>query len=698
MEQQPQLLMGAFLVWVVLIFLVGNVRAAIITAVTIPFSLLLTFIVMQRFGVSGNLMSLGALDFGIIIDGAVIVLDHCVRTIHERAQKLGRSLTGTEVQGAVYDASIEIRTAAGFGELIIVVVFLPLFGLVGVEGKMFIPMAGTFSAAILAALVLSFTLAPALASIFLKGDATDSEPRLMKEIRSRYLTALELALSRSRKVLIGALISVAVSLLVFSFLGGEFLPRLSEGSYVFQFTRPVRISLDQSIQLQERTDELIRTFPEVENVFSRIGTSEIATDPMGVNLADTYVTLKKGANQSAELEAKMIQKLEAWIPGQRVMASQPIEMRFNELLEGTRADVTVKVFGEDLDQISELTHQISEVLETVPGSGEIEVELKGKSPVLKVAPKEGILKSLGVSAREVLDTVGIALGGEEIGYLFEGVKRFPILIRLSEELRSNLKAIEELPVGVQSSGTIPLYEVAALRFDESFASVSREQSRRRGAVMINPRGRDTESFVKEAQKQISEKIKLPPGYFLEWGGHFKNLEEAKKRLIILAPLALMAVLMMIYAAFRNVAQTLMIAVCVPLAWVGGVMGLVMNRLPFSISAGVGFIALSGIAVLNGVVLVHFFHDLEKQGRKPSEILREGTALRLRPVLMTALVDVFGFLPMMLSTGVGAEVQRPLASVVIGGVLSSTFLTLFVLPIIYREFLKRLKEVNDESSI
>lgn len=702
---EHNLLTGAILVVLVLLFLVGNIRAALITAVTIPLSLLMTFIIMKWQGISGNLMSLGALDFGIIVDGAVIVLDNCVRMVHDKTKELRRSLKPEELKRAVYEAAIEIRMAAGFGELIIVVVFLPILALVGIEGKMFRPMAATFSFAVISALILSFTTAPALASLVLSGKAEDKEPRLMTKIRALYLPFLEKALKWKKQTLMAGAGAVALGGILFLFLGGEFLPQLDEQSLVVQFARPVNISLDQSVVLQEKSERILKEFAEVKDVFSRIGTSEIATDPMGVNLSDTYVTLKPHSEwpkvsfwsrrSKEDLTNAILERLDAELPGQRGLMSQPIQMRFNELLEGTRADVAVKVFGEDMEQLAAVTREIAKVVSGIEGAGDVEIELKGKSPVLKIVPKESTLLNLGVSKREVLETVGIALGGDEIGYLYEGFKRFPILIRLDETLRTDLEAIKNLPVGILSNATIPLSQAADVSFDNTYGSISREQAKRRAAVMINPRGRDTESFVKEAQVAVEQKVKLPAGYYLEWGGNFENLKEARSRLLLLTPVALLLVLLMIYAAFRNIIETALIFACVPLALVGGVLGLILNGLPFSISAGVGFIALSGIAVLNGVVLVNFFNDLRKKGKHGEDLVREGTSIRLRPVLMTALVDIFGFLPMMLSSGVGAEVQKPLASVVIGGIVSSTLLTLIVLPVLYCIFEKKINEYRNE---
>jgi heavy metal efflux system protein len=701
---EHNLVTGAVLVIVVLLFLLGNFRAAVITAVTIPIVLLITFIFMKYFGISGNLMSLGALDFGIIVDGVVIVIDHCVRRLHGRAEALKRALSPEELMHEVKDATMEIRQSAGFGQLIIVIVFIPIFALVGIEGKMFKPMAATFCIAIIVAFVLSFTLAPALASLLLKGKTEDKEPWLMLKIKSIYLSLLDRVLRFPWAYIGGGAASVVLGVFLFSRLGGEFLPQLDEGSLTIQFVRPVTISIDQSVALQAKSEAIIKSFPQVDQVFSRIGTSEVATDPMGVNLSDTYITLKprktweringKRPNK-AELSVAMLAKLGEELPGQRMLLSQPIQMRFNELLEGTRADVSVKVFGDDMDLLAELTEKIKAEIMKVPGAGDVELELQGKSPLLHIEPKLDVLHSLGASNREVLETVETAVGGEEVGFIYEDNKRFPIVVRLKEKDRADLDALRTLPVGFANNSTSPLFEMAKLSFTETYGAVSREERKRRAAIMINPRGRDTESFVKEAQAAVEKAVQMPAGYFMEWGGNFKNLEEARKRLVVLTPLVLLLVLVMIYVAFQNLWETFLVFSGVPLALVGGVLGLVFIGLPFSISAGVGFIALSGIAVLNGVVLVNVFNDLRKQGMRGVAMIKEGTSQRIRPVLMTALVDVFGFLPMMLSVGTGAEVQRPLAAVVIGGVISSTFLTLFVLPSLIAVLEERIwKEEGD----
>lgn len=693
---EHNLIMGAVLVTIILLILLGNIRAAIITALTIPLSLLATFMVMKPLGISGNLMSLGALDFGIIVDGTVIVMDNIVRYIQNRKKEFGRKLTPAEIKTAVYEAAVEIRTAAGFGEIIVAMVFLPIFALSGVEGKMFGPMAYTFIIAVLSALVLSFTTVPALASLIMSGDTKDAEPRLMNFIRKAYVPIFEWAYARQAITMGLAALSVVVGIALFATRGAEFLPQLSEGSFAFHMIRPVNVSLSQSVEFQKKADKVADSFQEVSHVFSRIGTSEVATDPMGVNVSDTYIMLKPRSDWDEvdgkkrtyqELVNALVAKLQREVPGQTYLASQPIQMRFNELLEGTRADVSVKIFGPDLDKLVEYAKKTQEVISKVQGAGDVEVDLAGTSPVLKIEPIEAQLLKFNASVNDVLNTIATAMGGEEVGSIYEGERKFPIVIRLENDLRSDLDSIRNLPVGIAANTTTPLSNLAKIGFKETYGSVNRENSNRRTAVLINLRGRDTESFVNEAQQKVEEQIKLPTGYYYEWGGNFKNLQQARSRLLILAPVALILVLLMVYAAFGSVAQTLLIFGCIPMALVGGVIGLMANGLPFSISAGIGFIALSGIAVLNGVVLVNFFNQLKAEGKSGKDLVLSGTLIRLRPVMMTALVAVFGFIPMMLSTGIGSEVQKPLASVVIGGIISSTLLTLVVLPVIFSKFEK-----------
>lgn len=702
---EHNLMMGAGLVVIVLLFLLGNVRAAIVTALTIPFALLFTFVIMKPLGISGNLMSLGALDFGIIVDGTVIVLDNCVRFIHERSQKFGRKLSGEEVKAAIYEAAVEIRMAAGFGELIIVMVFLPVFALTGIEGKMFGPMAATFAIAVIGALVLSFTTAPALASLLLSGNTEDKEPLLMRVAENLYVPLLNRAIRFRKATVAFGITSIVVGIGLFATMGAEFLPQLGEGSFAFHMIRPVNVSLTQSLELQKRAEGIIKEFPEVQDVFSRIGTSEVATDPMGVNVSDTYIMLKPrdqwagsgfGKKTYEDLVQEIIKKLEKHLPGQNYLASQPIQMRFNELLEGTRADVAVKIFGADLKTISDIAGEIKEVVEKVPGAGDVETDMAGTSPVLKIVPKSELLSSYGANSADVLESISVALGGEQVGHIYAGDRKYPIVVRMNERDRGDLDTVESLPVGLPGNATAPISQLAKLSFQETYGSVTRENSSRRSAVLINLRGRDTESFVEEAQKKVEQSVKLPEGYFVEWGGNFKNLQQAKMRLLILTPVALALVLMMIYAAFGSISQTLLIFTCVPLALVGGILSLLVRGLPFSISAGIGFIALSGIAVLNGVVLMNFINQLRTgEELKGTALVTKAATIRLRPVLMTALVAIFGFVPMMLSQGVGSEVQRPLATVVIGGIISSTLLTLIVLPVLYLLFEKQMEKTKSK---
>lgn len=692
---QHNLFMGAALVILFLLLLVGNLRAAIITSLIIPISLLITFILMKWQNVSGNLMSLGALDFGIIVDGAVIVIENCVHKLQKEGKRLGRELTRAEVKKYVTDAAIEIRSAAGFGELIVIIVFIPLFALTGVEGKMFGPMAQTFIMALCSALVLSFTLVPALAATFLSGKTRDDKPYLMRMAENAFKPALNVGL-KFKKIVFGIGIFAIVSgVFMFSRMGSEFIPQLDEGDFAIQFIRPANINTENSIKMQMLSEKIIKEFPQIDNVFARTGAAEVATDPMGVNISDSYVMLKardswpKDQNISTkdELMASIKEKLELHIPGQVLMMSQPVELRFNELLEGTRADISAKIFGEDLDKLIEYSKEVSEIVSTIPDSGEAESESKGKSPMIQYAPKMDELAQLGVNSKPVLDAISTAIGGKEIGHVYEGVRKFPIVTRLSEDERKDVFTISQLPVGISEGYTVPISQVADINFVETFTAVSRENSQRRVAVLINPKTRDIESFVNTAKRFVDEKIKLPEGYYIEWGGSFKNLQSAKERLSVLVPLAMLAILAMLYAAFKNFAQVALIFACAPMALIGGVLSLNILGMPFSISAGVGFIALSGISILNGVVLVTYFNRLIEDGKTPDEVVKEGAMSRLRPVLMTALTDIFGFLPMMFSSGLGAEVQKPLATVVVGGIFSATLLTLIVIPTLYRLFIK-----------
>lgn len=702
---EHNLLMGAGLVMVFLLLLVGNLRAAIITSLMIPVSLLMTFILMRWQNVSGNLMSLGALDFGIIVDGAVIVIENCVHRLQKKGEELGRELSRTEVKQLVIDSAIEIRSAAGFGELIVITVFIPLFALTGVEGKMFGPMAMTFIMALGSALLLSFTVVPALAATFLSGKTRDKKPFLMSMAEKLFKPTLGFALRFKKGVLGIGIASIVMGVFLFSRMGAEFIPQLDEGDFAIQFIRPANISTENSVKLQRLSEDIIKEFPQVKDVFARTGAAEVATDPMGVNISDSYIMLKEKnkwphddhIQNKKDLMNEIKEKLELYVPGQVLMLSQPVELRFNELLEGTRAAISAKVFGDDLDKLISYSKEVAEIVGEIDGAGEAESESKGKSPMLQYTPKVEELAQLGVTARPVLDAISTAIGGREVGHVFDGVKRFPIVTRLSEDERKDVKTVRKLPVGISDGFTVPIEQVADIDFVETFSAVSRENSQRRVAVLVNPDTRDIESFVNKAKKEVESRVKLPEGYFIEWGGTFKNLQSAKERLGILVPLALLMILAMLYAAFKNFAQVILIFTCAPMALIGGVLSLNIMGMPFSISAGVGFIALSGISILNGVVLVTYFNRLIKDGKSPDEVVKEGAMTRLRPVLMTALTDIFGFLPMMFSTGLGAEVQKPLATVVVGGIISATLLTLIVLPSLYSLFIKFMQaELNKEA--
>lgn len=684
------LALGAILVVVVLFLMLGNARAAVISAITIPLAMLIAVIFMVPFKISGNLMSMGAIDFGILVDGAVIILDHCIRLVGERRHQLGSKFTRAELQQTVLQATLEASKAAGFGQFIAIVAVLPIFGLTGVEGKTFIPMAATLVFGLLGALLVSFTVAPALASVWLPTNTQDKTPYLMGLAQRYFDPLLHRCLNWAKPMAIAAIGMFGLSLYLFTRLGAVFMPHLDEGSLLIQFIRPQMISLSQSLALQEASEKLILEFGEVSGVSARIGTPELATDPMGVNLADTMVSFKPDAawpkgpggrrRSHEELAEAILTKLKAELPGQRILMTQPIQLRFNELLEGTRADVSVKVFGPDLKTLSDLAEKVAEVIKQVPGSGEVELEVRGTSPVLSVKPRYELLSRLGLAAGGVLEAVETALSGEKAGTFFgEGARRFPVMVRLAQEQRGDLKVMRSLPVPTGPADSRPLSELAEVRFVESYNSVSREQANRRAAVLVNPRGRDVDSLVQEARERVRTAVPMPSGYHLEWGGSFENLRVARQRLMVLTPLALILVFGMIYAAFGRVRLALLVFAGVPLAMIGGILGLWVRGIPFSISAGIGFIALAGIAVLNGVVLVSERLRLEKEGMAPRQAIVKAATSRLRPVLMTVLVEVFGFLPMMYSSGLGAEVQRPLATVVVCGVLSAFVLTMLMLP-------------------
>ncbi|MBX7131965.1 MAG: CusA/CzcA family heavy metal efflux RND transporter [Fimbriimonadaceae bacterium] len=701
---ETSLFEGAILVVVVLLVMLGNWRAALIVALAIPLSLLFAMTGMVEGRVSGNLMSLGAIDFGLIIDGAVVMVENIIRHLAERQHKLGRRLSAVERAHEVLVAAKEVASPMFFGVIIITVVYFPILALTGIEGKMFKPMAITVIFALVGALALAFTLMPALCSYLLGGNIQERDSLLVRTAKTLYAPLLALSLRMRWLVVLGALGLLGTAMLIFGRLGAEFVPQLDEGSFATHMIRTTSIGIDASVEMQKQGERvLLEKFPEVAYTFSRLGTAEIASDPMGVNVADTYIMFNPiekwrkvdGLPITKDALAKlMTEELGKHVPGEGHLFSQPIEMRFNEILEGTRADIAVKVFGEDFTVIEKIASEAREILEKIPGAADVEFDALGKSPLLEILPKREAMSRYNLHAAELNRVVNTALAGQEVGKLIEGNRRFDIVVRLDESLREQIDDLKRLPVRVDDGGLLTLGQVADFRVAEQVASISREFSQRRAAIMVNLRGRDVEGFVLEAQRKVAEGIQLPDGYTIEFGGQFKNLQEARERLAIVVPVALGLIFVLVFMALGSLRQTLLVYTGIPLAVTGGVFALWLRSLPFSISAGIGFIALSGVAVLNGLMMISYFNLLREQGRDVAHSVREGAMTRLRPVLMTALVASLGFVPMAIATGAGAEVQRPLATVVIGGILSSTFLTLVLLPTLY-EWLEKQKPAEDE---
>jgi cobalt-zinc-cadmium resistance protein CzcA len=689
---EKNLFEGAVLVVAVLFALLGNWRAALIVTAAIPLSFLFALTGMARLGLSGNLMSLGAIDFGLIIDGAVVIVENVVRRLGERRQALARDLTAAERAETVLAASRQVGRPMFFGVLIITVVYVPILALGGIEGKMFRPMAVAVMLALGGALVLALTLMPALCALVLRGRGEARENPLMRFAQRLYRPVLDGALRFRAGVTVAAVALAALAFVVFGRLGAEFIPSLDEGSFTLMVFRPPETSLEETVAQQKRTDRIVRErVPEITRVFSRIGTSEIATDPMPQSDGDFYLFYRPRAEWRRE-DGSLITKqrlgeiiraeVEAANPGVAVLVAQPIEMRFNELLEGIRADLAVKVYGEDYDATEKIAAELKELLEQIPGAGEVEFESLGRTPLLEVVARRDQLLRYGVQADELNHAVASALAGEEAGVLVEGERRHPVVVRLPESARSDPAALRALPVRVGDHGLLPLGELAELREVQTVSPILRDAGRRRSALLVNLETSDIEGWVRSAQAKVAAAVVLPPGVTVEFGGQFENLMAAKARLAVVVPAALVAIFALVVAAFRRWRQALLVYTGIPLALTGGVFALWLRGLPFSITAAVGFIALSGVAVLNGVVLVSCFNELRAAGRSVRDAVVEGAALRLRPVLMTALVAALGFVPMALATGPGAEVQRPLATVVIGGIFSATLLTLVLLPALY----------------
>jgi heavy metal efflux system protein len=683
---QKNLLEGALLVVVVLFLLLGNVRAALLTAAVIPVAMLMTITGMVESGVSANLMSLGALDFGLIVDGAVIIVENCLRRLGEAPPSRTASLKERLV--LVTSATREVIRPALFGVCIITAVYIPIFALTGIEGKMFHPMAITVVIALVSAMILSVTFVPAAVAAVFRGPVKHRETLLVRGALKLYRPLLESALRFRVPVVIAAAAIVGLSGLGAMRFGTEFLPNLDEGDIAMHALRIPGTSLQQAIELQQHLEGSIRAMPEVERVFAKIGSAEVATDPMPPSVADNFIILKPRSEwpDPRKPKTQFVAELEALvtpIPGNRYEFLQPIQMRFNELIAGVRAELAVKVFGDDLDTLIALGGQIEAAVAGVTGAADVALEQSTGLPLLTIEPKRETLARFGVSIGHLQAVVANALGGEVAGRLYEGDRRSDIVVRLPEKLRADPDALSALPIPLPEGGYVPLREVAELNLGTGYNQILRENGKRRVVVTSNVRGRDLGSFVNEVRDSVARDVEIPPGYWVEYGGTFQQLESAANRLVVVVPLTLLCVALLLVIALGSFRDALVIFSGVPLALTGGVAALALRGIPLSISAAVGFIALSGIAVLNGLVMVSFIRDLRARGTTLDIAIRDGALTRLRPVLMTALVASLGFVPMALNTGIGSEVQRPLATVVIGGIVSSTLLTLLVLPALYR---------------
>jgi cobalt-zinc-cadmium resistance protein CzcA len=703
---KTNLLEGATLVVIVLFLLLGNFTAAFIVALVIPLSMLFAVTGMVEGKISANLLSLGALDFGIIVDGAVVMVENILRRFAQRGHALGRPLTRPERLTEAFESSREVARPTFFAVAIIMIVYLPILALTGIEGKMFRPMAQVVLLALAGALVLAFTFVPAMVALFLPAELSEKESPVMRRARGLYVPALRWTMARRGAVVAGATVLVAASLLVATRLGSEFIPTLDEHDITIQALRIPGTSVEQAVLMQKDVERAIAGMPEVRFVFARIGTAYIANDPMPPSIADVFVILKprkewpNRRRPKADLIAAMEKRLDL-LPGNLYEYTQPIEMRFNELIAGVRGDVAVKVFGDDLPVMLAQANRIAETLQRTKGAADVKVEQVTGLPTLSVEIDRAAVARFGLNVRDVQGVVRTALAGSEVGEVFEGDRRFEIVVRLPESVRTDLHALERLPVPVEAAPAsllpaalpaahaqgriefVPLSAVATIRLSEGPNQVSRENGKRRVVVQANVRGRDLGGFVAEAQARIQRDVKLPAGYWLVWGGQFENLMAARTRLLIVVPLALLLIFALLFMAFGSSLDAALVFSGVPLALTGGILALALRGLPISITAGVGFIALSGVAVLTGVMMLSFIRKLRQDGRGLDEAILEGSTTRLRPVLMTALVASLGFVPMAIATGTGAEVQRPLATVVIGGILSSTLLTLLVLPALYR---------------
>ena len=683
---RTNLVEGALLVVVVLLLFLGNIRAALLTAAVIPIAMLMTITGMVQTKVSANLMSLGALDFGLIVDGAVIIVENCLRRLSEAGKTGTRSLN--DRLAVVFEATHEVIRPALFGVFIITVVYLPIFALTGVEGKMFHPMAITVVIALVSAMILSVTFVPAAVALLFSKPIEEKQNVIVRGALSLYRPVLLMALRFRWSVVGAALLLMLVCGWAATRLGTEFIPNLDEGDIAMHALRIPGTSLQQAVQMQEHLEAEIRKQPEVERVFAKIGTAEVATDAVPPSVADNFIILKPRAEwpDPNKPKSQIVQELEDLvtpIPGNRYEFLQPIQMRFNELIAGVRSELAVKVFGDDFDTLIALGDNIEAAIKRVPGAADVAVEQATGLPVLTMLPDRDALARYGLTIADLQDLVSTALGGTAAGLLYEGDRRVDIVVRLPERLRTNPDGLLSLPVPLANGGFVPLGELAQTQLANGYNQVNRENGKRRMVVSANVRGRDLGSFVQDVQQAVAEQVEVPSGYWVEYGGTYQNLQSASNRLSVVVPVTLLLIIGLLVMALGSLRDAGVIFSGVPLALTGGIVALLIRDIPFSISAAVGFIALSGIAVLNGLVMVAFIRDLRKHGRSLDESIVEGALTRLRPVLMTALVASLGFVPMALNTGIGSEVQRPLATVVIGGIISSTLLTLVVLPVLYR---------------
>lgn len=705
------LIEGALLVIAILFLFLGNIRAALVTAFVIPLSMLFTVTGMVSNKVSASLMSLGALDFGIIVDGAVIIVENCIRKLSEEQHRLGRLLTRQERFEAVFEASKEVRKATMFGELIIMIVYLPILSLTGIEGKMFYPMAFTVIVALFGAMILSVTFVPAAAALFFSGKFSEKENFFMYWSKRAYIPILNLVMQNRAFVITTATVFVILCGLLATRMGSEFIPSLDEGDLAVHALRIPGTSLSQSVEMQCALEKEVKKFPEVANVFSKIGTAEIATDPMPPSVADTFITIKPRTDWPDPHKPKeeLIHEIEEHlkqIPGNNYEFTQPIQMRFNELIAGIRSDIAVKIFGDDMEILLKTGEKISGVLERIRGASDVKVEQVTGLPVLTIQMNRNDMARYGLNVSDVQEVIEIAIAGKGAGKVFEGDKQFELMVRLPEDVRTNMDALKRLPIPlpdvekIAPTGLSPAKYVEEERRPANYITlgslssftiapgpnqISRENGKRRIVVTANVRGRDIGSFIEEAERIIKGNVTIPSGYWISWGGQFEQMISARKRLQIVTPIALALIFFLLFTTFGTLKDSLLVFTGVPFALTGGIIALWLRGIPLSISAGVGFIALSGVAVLNGLVMISFINRLRTEGNPLDQSIFSGAITRLRPVLMTALVASLGFLPMAVATGTGAEVQRPLATVVIGGVLSSTILTLLVLPILYRIF-------------